>query len=103
MPVLLDHKLQVEEAAKQFAKFTYVLKDFDAHRLTDTLVQFHDLNFRYQQFSEAIQHGNAHRIEQCQEQIKLLLSLKHRMLKTQLAPNYLFQPLTVFFRRLPMA
>ena len=74
---VLDHKLQVEEAAKQFAKFTYVLKDFDANSLKDTLVQFHDLNFRYQQFSEAIQNGNAHRIEQSQQEIKILLSLKH--------------------------
>ena len=40
-------------------------------------MQFHDLNFRYQQFSEAIQNGNTHRIEQSQEEIKLLLSLKH--------------------------
>ena len=74
---MLDHKAQVEAAAKQFANFTYTLKDFDSNRLTDTLVQFHDLNFRYQQFSEAIQHGNAHRIEQSQEEIKLLLSLKN--------------------------
>ena len=54
---VLDHKLQVEEAAKQFAKFTYTLKNFDANSLTDTLVQFHDLNFRYQQFTTAIQNG----------------------------------------------
>ena len=74
---VLDNKLQVEEAAKQFAKFTYVLKHFDANSLKDTLVQFHDLNFRYQQFSEAIQKGNSHRIEQSQNEIKLLLSLKN--------------------------
>ncbi len=74
---VLDNKKQVEEAAKQFAKFTYVLKDFDANSLKDTLVQFHDLNYRYQQFSEAIQKGNTQRIEQSQNEIKLLLSFKN--------------------------
>ena len=73
---VLNNKNQVEEAAKQFAKFTYVLKDFDAHSLNDTLVQFHDLNYRYQQFSNAIQNGNPQRLHQCHNEIKLLLSLK---------------------------
>lgn len=73
---VLDNKMQVEEAAKQFAHFTFILKDFDASILKDTLVQFHDLNFRYHQFSEAIQKGNSQRIDQCQNEIKLLLSLK---------------------------
>ncbi|MGI9138958.1 MAG: phosphotransferase enzyme family protein, partial [Sediminibacterium sp.] len=74
---VLDNKLQVEEAAQQFAKFTYTLKHFDAHILQDTLVQFHDLNFRYQQFTEAIQNGNTQRIEESQNEIKLLLSFKN--------------------------
>lgn len=73
---VLDNKMQVQEAAKQFAQFTYILKEFDANKLQDTLIQFHDLNFRYQQFSEAIQHGNGQRIQESQEQIKLLLSYK---------------------------
>lgn len=74
---VLDHSIQVAEAAKQFSNYTYVLKNFEANHLMDTLEQFHDLNFRYQQFLEAIQNGNTLRVTQSQNEIKCLLNYKN--------------------------
>ena len=74
---VLDNENQVEEAAKQFAQFTLVLKDFDTTTLQDTLPQFHDLNLRYHQFLEAVQKGNAKRIESTQEAISFLKEHKN--------------------------
>ena len=74
---VLDNKKQVEEAAQQFAKFTYVLKDFDCNQLKDTLPQFHDLNLRYQQFLQALQIGDSHRIQSSKNEIDFLLAHKN--------------------------
>ena len=51
------------EAAKQFGRFTKLLSGFDANSLKITLPDFHNLSFRYQQFEDAIAHGDASRIE----------------------------------------
>jgi Ser/Thr protein kinase RdoA (MazF antagonist) len=74
---VLDNEHQVEEAAKQFAQFTLVLKHFDVNALQDTLTQFHDLNLRYHQFTEAIQNGDAKRIAATQEAIGFLKAHKN--------------------------
>jgi Ser/Thr protein kinase RdoA (MazF antagonist) len=74
---VLDNEHQVEEAAKQFAQFTLVLKHFDVNALQDTLPQFHDLNLRYHQFTEAIQNGDAKRIAATQEAIGFLKAHKN--------------------------
>lgn len=73
---VLENEQQVEEAAQQFAQFTFVLKDFNAVTLQDTLPQFHDLQFRYHQFTEALQNGNAKRIDETKEAILFLQSHK---------------------------
>lgn len=54
---------QAFEAARQFGKFTCVLKEFDAASLKTTIPFFHDLEFRYQQFLDALKHGNEKRIK----------------------------------------
>ena len=41
------------EAAKQFGKFTFLLKDFDPARLKYTLTDFHNLQLRFDQFELA--------------------------------------------------
>jgi len=71
---VLDNEQQVEEAAQQFANFTQILKHFDTQLLQDTLPHFHDLNLRYHQFTDAIQNGNAKRIESNKEAILFLQS-----------------------------
>lgn len=55
---------QAYEAAKQFGKFTFLLKDFDASELRDTIPSFHDLTLRYKEFEKACLNTTAARLEQ---------------------------------------
>ena len=50
------------EAALQFGRFTKLLAGFPADRLHITLPDFHNLSLRYQQFTDALVHGNPERI-----------------------------------------
>jgi Ser/Thr protein kinase RdoA (MazF antagonist) len=49
------------EAARQFAKFTHLLADFNSSELNYTLLHFHDLTFRFAQFKEATKSASAER------------------------------------------
>ncbi|MES2331461.1 MAG: aminoglycoside phosphotransferase family protein [Bacteroidota bacterium] len=51
------------EAASQFGKFTKLLSDFDVAQLKITLPHFHDLSYRYNQFTDALANGNRNRIK----------------------------------------
>jgi Ser/Thr protein kinase RdoA (MazF antagonist) len=73
---VLDNENQVEQAAMQFAGFTSILKNFEAVKLKDSLPDFHNLNLRYHQFSEAIVKGNAQRITETKEAISFLAAHK---------------------------
>ncbi|MBV8390694.1 MAG: aminoglycoside phosphotransferase family protein [Mucilaginibacter sp.] len=55
---------QAYEAAKQFGKFTFLLKDFNAAELRDTIPSFHDLTLRYREFENACLNTTATRLEQ---------------------------------------
>ncbi|MDB5210466.1 MAG: aminoglycoside phosphotransferase family protein [Sediminibacterium sp.] len=55
---------QAFEAAAQFGRFTKLLSGFDADSLQITLPSFHDLSYRYQQFTDALENGNKQRIEE---------------------------------------
>ena len=74
---VLDNAHQVEEAATQFAQFTFILKDFEANTLLDTLPNFHNLSLRYQQFIEALQQGDSTRISASKDAIEFLKAHKH--------------------------
>ena len=74
---VLDNENQVEQAAMQFAGFTSILKNFEASQLKDSLPDFHNLNLRYHQFSEAIIKGNAQRIAETKEAISFLAAHKN--------------------------
>jgi hypothetical protein len=63
---------QAYEAAFQFGKFTGSLSGFDVNKLKITLPDFHNLSLRYAQFHSALKNGNAERIKQAQESIKLI-------------------------------
>ncbi|MBL0057044.1 MAG: aminoglycoside phosphotransferase family protein [Chitinophagaceae bacterium] len=54
---------QAYEAARAFGRFTRKLAGFDANRLRITIPRFHDLQYRYEQFLEAISGGNPERIK----------------------------------------
>jgi Ser/Thr protein kinase RdoA (MazF antagonist) len=55
---------QAYEAAKQFGKFTFLLKDFDASRLRDTISSFHDLTLRYKEFEKASLNATTAKLKQ---------------------------------------
>ncbi len=55
---------QAYEAAKQFGKFTCLLKDFDPSRLKNTLQSFHDLNLRYDQFDKALENADPEKLRE---------------------------------------
>ena len=61
-----DEPDQAYEAAKQFGNFTASFKDFNVHELKPSIIDFHNLTFRWKQFREAIAHGNPDRIRQTQ-------------------------------------
>ncbi|MES2374279.1 MAG: aminoglycoside phosphotransferase family protein [Bacteroidota bacterium] len=51
------------EAASQFGKFTKLLSGFDVTQLKITLPHFHNLSYRYSQFTDALANGNKDRIK----------------------------------------
>jgi Ser/Thr protein kinase RdoA (MazF antagonist) len=74
---VVEHTQQAYEAARQFGFFTRTLSLFNAKDLKITLPDFHNLSLRYQQFEQALQHGNADRITAAKEQIALLKAHRH--------------------------
>lgn len=55
---------QAYEAAKQFGKLTFLLKDFDAAGLRDTIPSFHDLTLRCNEFERSCRNAGFLRLEQ---------------------------------------
>jgi len=58
------------EAAKQFGKFTGLLKDFDISRLEYTLIDFHNLKLRFEQFKAACKNALTERVDRADTEIK---------------------------------
>ncbi len=67
---------QAYEAAKQFGAFTKNLSGYDAASLKITLPDFHNLSLRFQQFEEALLHGNTERIADANDTIEQIKSYK---------------------------
>jgi len=68
---------QAFEAARQFARFTHLLSGFDTRLLKITIPQFHDLSFRYRQFTTALTNGNPQRIQDAAALISFLQQQQH--------------------------
>lgn len=60
------------EAAGQFGKFTRILSDFDAKRLSITIPDFHNLSLRYAQFASACQNASGKRLKHSQQSINFI-------------------------------
>ena len=80
---------QAYEAAKQFGRFSKLLSGIDTSMLKITLPDFHNLSLRYQQFENALQHGQADRIRQSSDLILFIKEHKNivdefEMCKTKL-------------------
>jgi Ser/Thr protein kinase RdoA (MazF antagonist) len=68
---------QAFEAARQFARFTNLLRGFDTGLLQITIPQFHDLSLRYKQFTDALANGNPSRIQAAAPLISYLQQQQH--------------------------
>ncbi len=62
------------EAAKQFGRFTKLLKDFPAETLHETIPHFHDLVLRQKQYEQSLKTENQERLEKAKELITDILS-----------------------------
>jgi len=58
------------EAAKQFGRFTRLLKDFDNSKLEYTLTDFHNLKLRFEQFKISYQNAQRERLDEAANEIK---------------------------------
>jgi Ser/Thr protein kinase RdoA (MazF antagonist) len=74
---VVQNPQQAYEAAFQFGKFTSLLDDFDTTKLRITLPDFHNLGLRFIQLQEALQTGNAERIEETKKDVVFLQSQKN--------------------------
>jgi hypothetical protein len=61
---------QAYAAAGQFGKFTSVFDGLSMDMLRITLPHFHDLSYRWAQFTDALRTGNTHRIRQADTQVR---------------------------------
>jgi Ser/Thr protein kinase RdoA (MazF antagonist) len=75
--VVAETPEQAFEAAKQFGRFTKLLKGIDVKLLKITIPNFHDLSLRYQMFLEALEKGNKVRIEESADLINQIKSLAY--------------------------
>jgi Ser/Thr protein kinase RdoA (MazF antagonist) len=74
---------QAYEAAFQFGKFTAAFNGMDVSILQPTIPQFHDLTFRWQQFTDAMQNGNKERIQQAEKAIEQIQANYHIVARYQ--------------------
>jgi Ser/Thr protein kinase RdoA (MazF antagonist) len=68
----LTHPQQAWEAAAQFGSFTAKLEALNIADIKETIPSFHDLNLRFQQFQQALQHATAERLSTAKEDIAAL-------------------------------
>lgn len=74
---------QAFSAGKAFGHFQQQLSDLDSQGLIDTIPNFHNGKFRFQQFSEAIHANAAGRLDEMQQVVNQLLNRKEEMLRLQ--------------------
>jgi Ser/Thr protein kinase RdoA (MazF antagonist) len=74
---VVNSTAQAYEAAKQFGKFTKLLAGFDCTQLQETLPDFHNLSFRYQQFENALAGASPELIAQSKESIDFIKANYH--------------------------
>ncbi len=73
-PETANNSKDAFDAAFCFGKFSNALADLAADKLKVIIPQFHDLEFRYSQFNEALENGNTERKEKARTEIEKLVS-----------------------------
>lgn len=68
----LTQSTQAYQAARQFGKFSFLLRDFDIRQLKYTLADFHNLSLRIDQFKAALNNAPEERKAQASSEIKLV-------------------------------
>ena len=63
----VDHVEKAFSAAREFARLTRCLDGIEVHQFNETIPQFHDLAFRYQQFETALRGAPADRKQAAQD------------------------------------
>lgn len=71
---VISDKKEAYEAAKQFGKFTSLLNNFDVNTLGYTLVDFHNLNLRFYQFTDAVKKASPERLKEAAVEIREVYS-----------------------------
>lgn len=69
---------QAYQAAKQFGKLSRLLNNFDTSGLKPTIVGFHDLSWRYEQFVNALNQATTEKKSKAQQQIDV--ALRHQFI-----------------------
>jgi Ser/Thr protein kinase RdoA (MazF antagonist) len=73
----ISDRKQAFEAARQFGRFTCMLNDFDAGKLQYTLVDFHNLKLRFEQFKTSYQNAEQKRLHEASDEIKEVYNNYH--------------------------
>jgi len=67
------------EGGKLFGEFLNLTSDFDPNKLVEVIPKFHDMDFRYAQFEDALKKGSKERLERAKSYIDLVAVLKDEM------------------------
>jgi Ser/Thr protein kinase RdoA (MazF antagonist) len=73
----LSNPTQAYQAAKQFGKLSKLLNNFDAAILKPTIPGFHDLKWRYEQFTFSLSNADEQLKANAKEQIEIALNLHY--------------------------
>lgn len=65
-----------EASARAFGRFQYMLQDYPAHTLHETIAKFHDTEDRYQKFLSALEADAMGRATDVQEEVRFVLDRK---------------------------
>ncbi len=67
------------EGGKLFGEFLNLTSDFDVTKLTEVIPKFHDMSFRFAQFSSALQSAPKNRLFNAKNEIDSVFELKEEM------------------------
>ena len=76
--VCFDHATPqlFEESARAFGRFQWLLRDFPAHTLHETIPEFHNTEARYEQFAAALKADAMGRAAEVQPEVQFVLARK---------------------------
>lgn len=81
------------EAGRLFGRFFYLLNDFEAEKLSETILQFHDMEHRLAQFEKALKKADEERLILAEESIEFVNQNVEDMLLLQELKNSTKLPL----------